>query len=217
MTLPRARILRAGETGELSPISVPTAPGLPQGRVVTRDVVEASERAREILADAERRRDLVLEQAVMQAADVGVQARAAGRADGVAAVAAQALALASLEARSDERALERIVAIARVLAERLLGEELRLAPERVVALARQALGEARGARRIRLVAHPEDVKLLERSLPELGVEPSAISLAADPSRARGELRLETEIGVLDAELGPQLDRLTERLGRSFPR
>jgi flagellar biosynthesis/type III secretory pathway protein FliH len=217
MTLPRARVLRAGETGELTPISVPTAPGLPRGRVVTRDVVEASERARAIVADAERRRDAVLEQAVLQSADVRIQAEAQGRADGVAAVAAQALALASLEARADERSLERVVALARMLAERLLGEELRLAPERVVALARQALGEARGARRVRLVAHPDDVALLERSLPELGIEPDVITLAADPARARAELRLETEIGVLDAELGPQLDRLTERLKRSLPR
>jgi flagellar biosynthesis/type III secretory pathway protein FliH len=148
---------------------------------------------------------------------VRIQAEAQGRADGVAAVAAQALALASLEARADERSLERVVALARMLAERLLGEELRLAPERVVALARQALGEARGARRVRLVAHPDDVALLERSLPELGIEPDVITLAADPARARAELRLETEIGVLDAELGPQLDRLTERLKRSLPR
>jgi flagellar biosynthesis/type III secretory pathway protein FliH len=217
MSLPRARILRAGETGELTPITVPLPPRVPPAKRVTRDVVEASERARAIVADAERRRDAVLEQAVLNAADVRIQAEAQGRADGVAAVAAQALALATLEARTDERALERSVALARVLAERLLGEELRLAPERVVALARQALAEARGARRVRLVAHPDDVALLERALPELGLEPDAVSLVSDPARSRGHLRLETEIGVLDAELGPQLDRLTERLKRSLPR
>lgn len=215
MTLPRGRILRANETGELTPVSLPTAHPVPRGRVAQREVVEASERARSIIQSAEERARTLLEQAALQAGDVRVRAEAEGRADGVASVAAKALALAAEAARADERALERSVSLARVLAERLLGEELALDPNRVVALARQALAEARGSRRVRLVAHPEDITLLERALPELGIDPQAIVLAADPARARGNLRLETDIGVLDAELAPQLDRLTERLKRSL--
>jgi flagellar biosynthesis/type III secretory pathway protein FliH len=79
------------------------------------------------------------------------------------------------------------------------------------------LAEARGARRVRLIAHPEDATLLQRSLPELGIDAAALSIETDPSRARGNLRLETDIGVLDAELAPQLDRLVARLARSLPK
>jgi flagellar assembly protein FliH len=214
VTLPRGRILRAAESGELVPLSLPQP--LARGRRVARELVAASDRARAIVLEAEQRARAILEQAALAAGEVRVKAEAEGRADGVAALAARAMALSAQEARGDERALERSLSLARVLAERLLGEELRLDPSRVIALARQALSEARGARRIRLIAHPEDLLLLERALGELGVEPSALALSADPARARGNLRLETEIGVLDAELAPQLDRLVERLARSLP-
>jgi flagellar assembly protein FliH len=217
LTLPRGRVLRAGESGELVPLGFEPSPSLARGRRVDREQVTAGDRARAIIAEAERRAGALVEQAGLAAGEVRIRAEAEGRADGVAAVAAKAIALAAHEARSDERALERVVALARVLAERLLGEELRLDPSRVVALARQALSEARGARRIRLMAHPDDVALLEPAIGELGVEPSSVTLAADPARARGNVRLETEIGVLDAELAPQLDRLIERLARSLPR
>jgi flagellar assembly protein FliH len=111
--------------------------------------------------------------------------------------------------------LDRQVDLARLLAERLLGESLRVAPEQVVALARQALGEARGARRITVVAHPDDAQILEHSLPALGLDPSVARVRADASRARGNLRIETEIGVLDAELAPQLERLALKLRESL--
>lgn len=215
MTLPRGRVLRATETGQLVRVTLPGASPLPKGRVVERELVDAAERASRIVADAERRAQAILEQAALQAGDVRVKAEAEGRAEGVATLAARALALSALEARADEQALERSVGLARVLAERLLGEELRLDPARVAALARQALAEARGARRARIVAHPDDATLLEPCLAELGLGAGAVSIAADPTRTRGSLRLETDIGVLDAELAPQLDRLTERLRRTL--
>jgi len=149
------------------------------------------------------------------AAELRLRAEAEGRADAAAKIAAHAIALRQNEARADERALNRSVELARLLAERLLGESLRVAPEQVVALAKQALSEARGARRIHLVAHPEDAQILEHSLPALGLDPSTAQVRVDPSRARGNLRIETEIGVLDAELAPQLERLSLKLRESL--
>jgi flagellar biosynthesis/type III secretory pathway protein FliH len=81
----------------------------------------------------------------------------------------------------------------------------------VVNLARQALAEARGARRLSIVAHPEDAKLLSGSLASLGVAVETVRLVPDATRTRGSLRIETDIGVLDADLAPQLDRLALRL------
>jgi flagellar biosynthesis/type III secretory pathway protein FliH len=54
-------------------------------------------------------------------------------------------------------------------------------------------------------------------LGELGFDPSAIALRADPARQRGQLRLETDVGVLDADLAPQLDRLVAKLRESLHR
>jgi flagellar biosynthesis/type III secretory pathway protein FliH len=149
------------------------------------------------------------------AAELRLRAEAEGRADAAAKIAARALALRHHEACADERALGRSVELARLLAERLLGESLRVAPEQVTALAKQALGEARGARRISLVAHPEDARILEQNLLALGLDPSTARVRADAQRTRGNLRIETEIGVLDAELAPQLERLSLKLRESL--
>jgi flagellar biosynthesis/type III secretory pathway protein FliH len=188
---------------------------LPRGQVVRREVLEAAERARELLANAEARAERIVAEAERGAAELRLRAETEGRADAAAKIAARALALRHYEARAEERALDRSVALARLLAERLLGESLRVAPEQVIALAKQALSEARGARRISLVAHPEDARILEQSLRMLGLEPSAAQVRVDPNRARGNLRIETEIGVLDAELAPQLERLSLKLRESL--
>jgi flagellar biosynthesis/type III secretory pathway protein FliH len=188
---------------------------LPRGQVVRREVLAAAECATRLVSVAQERAAHIVADAERAAAEVRLLAEAEGRADAAAKVAARALALRHHEARSDERELDRCVDLARLLAERLLGESLRVAPEQVVALARQALGEARGARRITVVAHPEDARILEHSLLALGLDPSTAQVRADAGRARGNLRIETEIGVLDAELAPQLERLSLKLRESL--
>jgi flagellar biosynthesis/type III secretory pathway protein FliH len=188
---------------------------LPRGQIVRREVLDAAERARTLLANAEARAQAIVTEAEQAAAELRLRAEAEGRADAAAKVAARALALRHHEARADERTLDRSVELARLLAERLLGESLRVAPEQVIALAKQALSEARGARRISLLAHPEDAKILEQSLPALGLDPSTAQVRSDPGRTRGNLRIETEIGVLDAELAPQLERLSLKLRESL--
>jgi flagellar biosynthesis/type III secretory pathway protein FliH len=188
---------------------------LPRGQVVRGEVLEAAERARALLGAAEARAAHVVGDAEQAAAELRLRAEAEGRADAAAKIAARALALRHYEARADERALDRSVELARLLAQRLLGESLRVAPEQVVSLAKQALGEARGARRITLVAHPDDARILEQALPALGLDPTTAQVRADATRARGNLRIETEIGVLDAELAPQLERLALKLRESL--
>jgi flagellar biosynthesis/type III secretory pathway protein FliH len=175
------------------------APAVP-GRRVPREVVAATDRARAVVAEAER-----------EAASVRLQAQLEGRSEGAAAVAALAVALAAREARADERGLDRSVELAVLLAERLLGEALGLRPERVVALARQALREARANHEMVIGAHPEDARILEAALDSLGCPPGTVRIEADTSRARGSLRLVTEAGVLDGALAPQLERLAARL------
>jgi flagellar assembly protein FliH len=185
--------------------------GLPRGRVVDRSVLAAADQATAIVARGEERARRLIATAEAHAAELRLRAEAEGRADAAASLAARALALAAREAASAERELDRMVEVARILAERLLGEALALAPERIVSLARQALAEARGARRLTIVAHPEDAERLERSLGELGVPAELTRVVADPRRPRHNLRLETDIGVLDAELAPQLERLALKL------
>jgi len=218
VSLTRGRILRQSEIGDRAvPLGGSASSPLPRGRRVPRELVDAADRARRIVADAEDRARRLTDAAARAAGDMRLRAEAEGRAEGVAAVAAKAVALAQHEAAADERAIDRSVELARLLAERLLGESLKLDPSQVTALARQALREARGARRVRIIAHPDDARFLETERESLGVGLESVEIIADAERARGNLRLETEIGVLDAALGPQLDRLAKKLRESMSR
>jgi flagellar biosynthesis/type III secretory pathway protein FliH len=219
VSLPTGRILRAHVLSkQLVPLEL-TASGVSpaRGRVVSRTVVEAEQRARELLEEAERKARELVAAATRESADVRSRAEAEGRAEGAAALAAKAVAWAAHEARADERQLDRIVQVAQLLAERLLGEALRLDPTRVLALARQALTEARGARRITIVAHPEDARALEPLLEEPLLRDATVRVTVDPQRERGSLRLDTELGSLDADLAPQLARLARRLREGLRR
>lgn len=212
MSLHPGRVLKASELGsDAQPLKSARGQPLPHGRTELSAVVDAAERARTLIATAEQRAREILASAAAEAASVRLRAEERGRADGVARIAAQAVALSQREAEAEKRGLDRTVQLARLLAERLLGEELALDPSRVVSLARQALDETRGARQVKIVAHPEDLVLLERATGPLGLDPSAARFEPDPKRARGNLRIETDVGVLDAELAPQLERLAIKL------
>lgn len=187
-----------------------SAPRQALGRVVPKPVVDAQARAAQIVAEAEALAARLLEQGRADLEALHQQVVADARAAGSARLAAEFLALRALEDQSDARSLDRVTELARLLAERLLGEALVLDPSRVVALAEQALREARGARRICILAHPDDVPLLEQALAN-GRVGHVAQVLADGARARGSLRFETEIGSLDADVAPQLDRLAERL------
>ncbi len=212
MKVARGRVMKAEALSGAITISLPgTEQTVPRGQLVRRDVLEAADRAERLIAAAEERAARIVQDAERAAAELRLCAEAEGRADAAAQIAARAIALRDHEARSEERELHQSVELARLLAERLLGESLRLAPEQVVALARQALAEARGARRIVVVAHPADAAILADSLLTLGLDPNTALVRPDAARRRGNLRIETEIGVLDAELAPQLERLSLKL------
>lgn len=208
----RGRVILREQAEAATPLPPPSAPEpLRFGRVAPKALVDASAEATRLLSQAHAEAQRLLASAQRKAADLKLRAEAEARAEASAKLAAHALSLASYEAKADERALDRSVALARLLAERLLGASLALAPEQVVGLARQALAEARGARRLSIVAHPEDAKLLNGSIASLGVALETVRILPDAARARGSLRIETDIGVLDADLAPQLDRLALRL------
>ena len=211
MSLTFARIVRGDAVrGAVPVLDVPAGSAPARAKIVAKDVVDAAERAREIVTSAEARARQILDGARAEALAVSERAEAEGRATSAAKFAQIALSLSRSEAESDRRATARLIEVARLLAERLIGETLRLEPSQIVALAEHAISEARGARRITIVAHPADASELERALAAGRLERVARVVTSD-ERGRGSLRFETELGVLDAELAPQLDRLAEAL------
>ena len=224
MSVSRGKILRAEQTDATTvPGAGPVRDtasqllGMRRGRILRQELLAAHAAARAVLAEAETRAAQLVANAQRDAADQRTSAEREGREAGAAQFASKLVALSQLEANSDERSLDRSLALARLLAERLLGDELRLEPERVTALARAALTELRAARKITIVCHPSDAPHLEEALGILTVDEQSIDVRRDETRAQGCLRLETELGVLDGELGPRLDRLVRELAEELRR
>lgn len=211
MTLARGRVRGAEETGPieaLGPVAVRT--DVP-GRRLAHQIAAASERAATIIAAAERRAASILADAEARAVEAVTRAKADGRAEGLAEIVAHAIRLREREHRADVAGLDRTVELSRILAERLLGHVLETSPGEVASLARQALDEARGARRIRIHAHPEDAEILSRVTAELDPSGRVHAVLPDLTLPRGDLRLETDAGTVEARLGPSLAHLAARL------
>jgi flagellar biosynthesis/type III secretory pathway protein FliH len=187
MTLARARIIKRAfsETDPTRPVT-----SQPMGRRIAREIMDAHD-------EAERIREAARHDAAREA-----------REEEVARLAASFLALKKADEERADRDLDRAVELATILAERLVGEGLKMDPERIAGLAANALAEARGARNVRIDANPDDVVSLREALASVGHE---AKVNADPALARGSLVVHTDLGTIDAQLRPQLDRLAKAL------
>lgn len=189
----RARIVRGEGAPTTRRIAIPQKRG---GRVL-REELEARERAGELVAQAKR-----------EAAGVAAKAAEEARQAEIAKLAAQFLALRKEDESRAERDLDRAVELAVVLAERLVGAAIQRDPALLVPLAKQALAEARGARKRRIEAHPTDAAELAKNLENLGPD---LVIEENAQLARGALVVHTDLGTLDARLTPQLQRLATAL------
>jgi flagellar biosynthesis/type III secretory pathway protein FliH len=179
--------------------------------------VEARDAALTIVAEARAHASAILKEARATAESAVVTAAAEARKSEEAKFAALYLALKHEDERRAEADLDRAIGLAVLLSERLLGEALVREPRHVLALARQALAEARGARRVVIDASPLDADVLQRHLVEVGFGHEAVEIHADPALPRGSLRLVTSLGNLDAQLRPQLERLARALRDALER
>lgn len=115
-------------------------------------------------------------------------------------------------AQLDDEVERALVDLSCAVARRLLGEELQAAPERVLALARQALAALPAdLRELRLFLHPDDAALVRGQLlppPEV----AEFRVLDDPQLARGDCRVHSESACLDARLDTRLALLAGALG-----
>jgi len=167
--------------------------------------------ARALLDKAHEEAAQIVARAEAAANDRMLQQQARARADALCLVVGEALELRKRQAELSKNLLDRSVDYATLLAERLLGEELALAPERIRALARQVLEEAAGARHAIIVAHPRDASELRAGLGGLGSLLDSVGIEDDDKLNRGQIRVETELGVIEADLRGQLERLATQL------
>lgn len=216
MTPPRARVIPrelAGGAVLLPPSTAPRQAAPARARVLPQKIVWAQAEAARIIARAEAEAQQIVGLAEARAQDLGLQQQARARADALCLVVTEALELRRRQSELEASLLDRSIGFAKLLAERLLEAELEQRPERVRELARKALEEATGARHARIAAHPTDAAELRAGLEGLGPLLDSLQIEADDSVARGQLRVETEIGVIEADVRGQLARLAAQLKR----
>ncbi|MES0874091.1 FliH/SctL family protein [Sinimarinibacterium thermocellulolyticum] len=114
-------------------------------------------------------------------------------------------------AHLDEEVERALVDLASAIARRLLRDEIRAAPERVVALVREALsGLPPQLRSLRLSVHPQDVTLLREHLQPPG-DVQDFCIVADPELLPGDCRVVTESALVDARLDRRIRVIAEAL------
>jgi flagellar assembly protein FliH len=202
--------VRGDAAGRGRPLMSP-GPSDAQRRRITREEIEGRLAADRLIRQARAEAEQIVARALEQGHDAVTAAVRDAEADARARVAAQWLSLRNDEKKQLERDADRILPIAVALAERLLGASLGLDASRIAALARTVLAEAGGVRRAVIDAHPVDAHALRKHLSIAGLDVQSVEVRDASDLARGELRLHTDLGTIDAKLALRFDRLAAAL------
>ena len=189
--------------------------GTEYARIVRRERLEAIGSAADILALAREQAAQLTRDAQLEAEQIRSEAEQQGLAQGATKLAASALRIEQQRAGLREASQSDMITIARLLAERLIHKALQLNPETIVDLARDAMAQLSRSRRVTLHAHPDDTQALRTHVDVFGIPQECIKILPDPTRARGCLRFDSDIGEIDADIGLQLDRLVEAIRQEF--
>ncbi len=178
--------------------------------VVKRPVQIACQEANQILAQAKDEAQGIVNGAQRRAQEIFDSAREEGY-QSAAAQWYEALAEAWTSRdgylAGNETAL---VKLAVHIAKKLIGEELRIAPDAIAGIVGEALRSVRRAKSFAIQVHPADIPALQESLstmrtPARGA--SEIEIVPNTSLSRGDCIVETEIGAIDARLETQLKNM----------
>lgn len=230
-----AKLIKRDDAGEDTLVGEGPQTGVSRrGMVIDRDTYEAKSDAQQIReraeaqaaqlqAEAQQKAETILAKATEEAQAIRASAHEEGLKSG-REEGSGALIEATLRANGDIAALHetlvpQIKTLAMAIARRVIGRELEFHPEAVVEIVKQALGDkARQRREITLRVHPDDAQMLRDSRAELLEMISRckeISIREDEEIAPHGVIIETEAGIIDAQLETQLGVL-ERLLASMP-
>jgi flagellar assembly protein FliH len=204
--------------------------GVPERLLGLDDLQEKTERkCTELLTAALREREALLEQTRMEIETLKEDARqdgyGAGYLDGLTGGRREA---EKLQAEAEELIREakgllrrqllrlepEIVRLSVVIAERLLGRQLSLLPETIVAIVSQVLQEAHQYSVVLVRVHPEDLPVCRAFAGELAKslrEKADLDFIGDKSLTAGDCLVETDGALLECRLGERLGELREAL------
>jgi len=205
------RIIRgppSANTPELKALA--TAPLPIRSPVVPLEELRAHSQAKEIVERAERKAQELLEEAERQRALIFQEAREEAFEE-VSAQAVTELAKAKMQAGSILAEAEpQLIELACKIAERIIGRDLDREPKLLLEICANAIENVRAAKAMLLRVHPRDAKLLRERRPEL-VELIGrsvdIAIRDDAEVQPGGCIVQTEFGVIDAQLETQFEAL----------
>jgi flagellar assembly protein FliH len=195
-------------------------------------IADAEQRAAEILAAAQREREEILKQAEMNALAMGEQAQKegyqAGYLEGLTVgrresdeLRCQALAELSdaqkLRAEMLKQVEPKVVALALSVAEKMIGEQLAVAPEFILTSVKEGLAQISETGEILVRLHPEDIPVCKTYHSDLqsGLrEHSTLSFIPDASLEKGSCRIETNGAVVECLIGERLAELRKMLAEA---
>lgn len=100
------------------------------------------------------------------------------------------------------------------IAEKIIGSELKSAPEQLISIVKEALSRVATASSITVKINPDSLRLLQENLPslqEVFSEPKAITIQGDQTILPGDCFIETEHGKVDARIKSQLERIMNEI------
>lgn len=184
------------------------------GKIIKRELFEASQEARNIVDAARREAEQIVAKAEQErtaSVEAGLQL---GYEEGLKGwnhiLAGAREARENLKAEWEESLLHLAVRVA----EKIIGEQLRLHPDTIVPIVREALRSVGQERQLTLLIHPDHRESVQANLDRLQAlvgSSRQIHLVANPDIAPGGCVVESELGVIDAKLETQLKCLEEIL------
>jgi len=185
---------------------------------IKREVQTAHEQAETVLDQARQKAAKIVQSAAEEAEKQLEAARQHGYAAGLGEW--NQCLLAAWKARDEfiERNEACLLQLAIQVARKIIGEALRLAPDQVVSIAREALRSAPRGGNVVLQVHPDDEAEVRRRASSLQKSLGGarkIEVISDAAVARGGCLIESDIGIVDAQLETQLDVMSRALIRKL--
>ncbi len=187
------------------PVARPARPG-----VVEAEVYDAHQKARDIIAAAERQAEAIVAKANAERDAVREAAVEEGRQEGLAQTTEVIVKAKQQAGRILQGGEADIVQVGLMAAERIIGKAIELDEDTLLHITAQAIEAVRQQRELVLRVNPEDGTLLRNSrkkLMDILGRTKDIAVKDDPEVQRGGCIIETEHGTVDAQLSTQLQML----------
>ncbi|MBI5508838.1 MAG: flagellar assembly protein FliH [Deltaproteobacteria bacterium] len=209
------KVIKKGELelGDISPdTGFAEAAAIRRPGIIKSDTIDAKSEAQRIVERAQAEAVEIRKAAELEAEKLKEQAYALGMEEGknnAATELSQVVATASQRLSQIEAQVEpQLKELALTIAKKILGKELEFHPEAVVDIVKQALSEkARQRREIYLRVNPDDLQYIrdhKADLLEVLSRAKEIGIREDPDVAPHGVVIETDAGMIDAQLETQL-------------